>query len=101
MIQDLKRVKELENMITRMGGITSVFRVRSDSIGCSRFLAIQELMDVFIKVCQQTLAEKNDFCIETLKIDDKDRADVTNAFKAIFGYEPADFFRPPEVASEE
>ena len=101
MIQDTKRAKELEHMIARMGGITSVFRVRSDSIGCSRFLAIQELMDVFIKVCQQTLAEKNDFCNETLKIDDKDRSDVTNAFKAIFGYEPTEFFHPPATESEE
>ena len=101
MIQDLKRAKELEQMITRMGAVTSVFRVRSDVIGCARYLAFQELMDVFIKLCRQTLAEKDDFCFDTLKIDDKDRHDVTTAFKAIFGYEPAEFFRPATAGDEQ
>ncbi len=88
-------------MVTRMGAVTSVFRVRSDAIGCARFLAFQELMDVFIKLCRQTMAEQNDFCKETLKVEDQDRTDVTNAFKAIFGYEPNDFFRPPTENAEE
>ena len=92
MIEDPKRARELEQMVTRMGAVTAVFRVRSDVIGCPRFQAFQALMDVFIKLCAQTLRENEDFCNEPLRIDGKDQQDVINAFKAIFGYEPADFF---------
>jgi hypothetical protein len=100
-IQDLKRAKELEQMLTRMGAVTSVFRVRSEAIGCARFLAFQELMDAFLKLCRQTLAGKDDFCAEPLWIDDKDRHDVTTAFKAIFGYDPEEFSRPAPESKEQ
>jgi hypothetical protein len=95
-IEDPKRHKELEGMVTRMGAVAAVFRVRSDVIGCHRFLAFEALMDVFIKLCRQTLAGNEDFCTEPLRIEAKDQQDVINAFKAIFGYEPADFFSSEE-----
>jgi hypothetical protein len=99
-IQDAKRAKELEQMIVRMGAITGVFRVRSDVIGCARFLAFQELMDVFVKLCRQTMAENKDFCIEALKVEDKDRADLISAFKGVFGAEPNAFFGAPAAEGE-
>lgn len=93
MIDDLHRLNDLQNMLKRMGSVTAVFRVRSDTIGAHGFLAFSELMDTYIELCRRNLAAKTDFVKEPLTVDEQARTEVTQAFAKIFGQEPVQFLR--------
>ena len=100
MIEDLHRMTDLQNMLKRMGGVSAVFRVRSESIGCNGFLAFSELMDAYIEACRRGLAAQNDFAKEGLTIDDQARNEFVLAFVKIFGVEPQQIQRPPKAEGQ-
>jgi len=99
-IDDLHRLNDLQTMLTRMGGVTAVFRVRSDTIGARGFMAFSELMDAYIELCRRNVLAKTDYDREPLVVDDQARAEVIMAFTKIFGQDPVQFLRPPKPASE-
>lgn len=89
MIEDQNRVTDLQNMLKRMGGVSAVFRVRSEIIGCPGVLAFSELMDAYIELCRRNLTAGNDFARGPLAIDDQMRTELVPAFVKVFGQEPA------------
>jgi hypothetical protein len=100
MIQDMNRLTDLQNMLKRMGGVSAVFRVRSETIGFNGFLAFSEMMDAYIELCRRNLLARNDFGNEPLAIDDQVRSEVVLAFTKIFGQDLAQFLKPaPKPAS--
>ncbi len=88
MIEDQSRLTDLQNMLKRMGGVSAVFRVRSEVIGFPGFQAFSELMDAYIELCRRNLAANNDFAKGQLVIDDQVRTELVPAFAKIFGQEP-------------
>ena len=95
MIEDQHRVTDLQNMLKRMGGVSAVFRVRSESIGANGFLAFSELMDAYIELCRRNLAAQTDFAKESLTIDDQARVEFVQTFVKIFGIEPHQLQKAP------
>ena len=93
MIEDQNRLTDLQNMLKRMGGVSAVFRVRSEIIGFPGFLAFSELMDAYIELCRRNLAANNDFAHGPLAFDDQVRAEVVPVFAKIFGQEPLQFLQ--------
>ena len=92
------RMTDLQNMLKRMGGVSAVFRVRSESIGCNGFLAFSELMDAYIELCRRNLTAQNDFAKDSLAIDDQARQEFVMAFVKIFGVEPQQIQKAPAKA---
>jgi len=99
-IDDLHRLNDLQAILKRMGGVSAVFRVRSETIGARGFTAFSELMDVYIELCRRNVLAKTDYDKEPLVFDDQARAEVTMALTKIFGQDPAKFLTPPKPASE-
>lgn len=95
MIEDMNRLTDLQNMLKRMGGVSAVFRVRSETIGVHGFQAFSGLMDTYIELCRRNLAAKTDYATEPLVIDDQARSEATLAFTKIFGQDPVQFLKPP------
>lgn len=95
MISDPNRMVDLQNMLKRMGGVSAVFRVRSETIGHHGFLAFSEMMDAYIELCRRNLAANNDFATGPLVIDDQLRTELVPAFAKIFGQEPLQLLKPP------
>lgn len=93
MISDPNRMVDLQNMLKRMGGVSAVFRVRSETIGHHGFLAFSEMMDAYIELCRRNLVAKNDYDRGALTIDDQARTEIAMAFVKIFGQEPQQFFK--------
>ena len=93
MIEDLHRANDLDNMLKRMGGVSSVFRVRSETIGAKGFQAFSEMMDAYIELCRRNLVAKTDYDKEALAIDDQARTEIAMAFAKVFGQEPQQFFK--------
>lgn len=75
-------------MVRRMGGIVSVFEVRSDTIGDARFSAFRELMDAYMEVCAKALKQEQDFQETFGPIEDDDRERIRTAFEKVFGVPP-------------
>ena len=93
MIDDLHRMTDLQNMLKRMGGLSAVFRVRSETIGVHGFLAFSEMMDAYIELCRRNILAKTDYAKGPLMVDDQARLEIGQAFAKIFGYEPLQFFK--------
>ncbi|MCR9175641.1 MAG: hypothetical protein NXI19_06535 [Alphaproteobacteria bacterium] len=88
---DANRLKELDNMVRRMGALASIFGVRSDSIGNSHFGAFRDLMDLYTDMCGRQLKEGNDFLDDGVKPTEDDVARVNLVFERIFGFTPENF----------
>jgi hypothetical protein len=99
-IEDVHRLTDLQNMLKRMGGVTAVFRVRSETIGAHSFTAFSELMDAYIELCRRNILAKTDPLKEPMAVDDQARSEVTLAFTKIFGQDPAQFLKPSKPANE-
>lgn len=79
------RAAELDHMVRKMGGIISVFEIRSDPVGNPRFSAFRTLMDVFHAMCERSLKEQKDFVDEMAEFSEEEREEVKAAFEKIFG----------------
>ena len=86
---DRNRVIELDNMVRKMGGIISVFEVRSDGVGNPRFGAFRIMMDIFHSMCQRSLDQQKDFIDETVDMTEEEIEAVKAAFEKIFGKPPS------------
>jgi hypothetical protein len=92
-IDDLHRLNDLQNMLKRMGAVSAVFRVRSETIGAPGFLTFSELMDAYIELCRRNVLARTDYVKEALAVDDQARTEVTQAFTKVFGQDPAHFLK--------
>ncbi|WP_339855684.1 hypothetical protein [uncultured Nisaea sp.] len=85
MALDKGRTAELDHMVRKMGGIISVFEVRSDPVGNPRFSAFRVLMDIFHSMCERSLREQKDFIDEMVDFTEEEREEIKAAFEKIFG----------------
>jgi hypothetical protein len=88
---DANRLKELDNMVRRMGALASIFGVRSESIGNHHFEAFRNLMDLYADMCERQLKEGNDFLDDGVKPTEDDVAQLNHVFERIFGFTPENF----------
>ena len=73
MALDKTRTVELDHMLRKMGGIVSVFEIRSDPVGNKAFSAFRDLMDVYLDAGTRGLKEGHDFLDAGVKLDDNDK----------------------------
>lgn len=85
------RQRELEAMVKRMNILAGVFEGRVESIEDRSFRAFRELMDVYVQICRETLAEDRDFVEDELVITTENRVAVAEAFRRIFREAPTAF----------
>jgi len=88
---DAGRFKELDVMVRRMGGIASVFDVRSDTVGNRSFAAFRDMMDVYIDLCSRELKQGKDFTETGLHPTADDIERLHAAFERVFGKRPDQF----------
>jgi hypothetical protein len=88
---DANRLKELDNMVRRMGALASIFGVRSESIGNHHFEAFRDLMDLYTDMCERQMKEGNDFLDDGVKPTEDDVAQLNQTFERIFGFTPENF----------
>lgn len=79
------RIKELDGMVRRMGAVTSVFDVRSSTIGNRSYSAFRDLMDVYIEMCARELKSGHDFVSDGVRPTEEDMQRAQAAFARIFG----------------
>lgn len=89
MALDKQRLTTLDHMVRKMGGIISVFEIRSDPVGNARFSAIRELMDVYHDMCSRALKEGKDFLDEKVELDDTEKERLKAAFEKVYGVPPS------------
>ena len=75
-------------MVRKMGGIISVFEIRSDPLGNRNFSAMRDLMDVYLEVCTRSLREGKDFIDDGTELSDDDKANLKAALERVFGVTP-------------
>lgn len=87
---DRQRAQQLDHIVRKMGGIASVFEIRSDPVGNSAFSAMREIMDVYIDLCGDALKNDQDFIDEGVNLDSGEgyRDRLRGAFERVFGVPP-------------
>lgn len=58
------RVEQLEMILQRMSSVAGVFRIRSESVEGPRWKRIEDLMQIYIEGCRNSLKEGKDFVDE-------------------------------------
>ena len=86
---DRNRATELDYMLRKMGGIISVFEVRSEPVGNARFGAFRIMMDIFHSMCKRSLDEQKDFINEMVDMTEEETEELKAAFEKIFGKPPS------------
>ncbi len=86
---DKGRAAELDHMVRKMGGIISVFEIRSDPVGNPRFSAFRVLMDIFHSMCERSLKEQKDFVDEMVDLTEEEAEELKAAFEKIYGKPPS------------
>ena len=85
---DVRRQQELDHLIRKMGGIASVFEVRSDTAGDPHFTAFREMMDVYLSPCRNNLQDGRDFMDSGVELTDDEKQHLAAAFEKVFGFAP-------------
>ncbi len=73
------RKDQLEMILQRMSSVAGVFRIRSESVEGPRWKRLEDLMQIYIEGCRNSLREEKDFVDEgpTFEEDDLDEARKT------------------------
>ncbi len=85
---DPLRHKDLDHMVRKMGGIISVFEIRSDPLGNRNFSAMRDVMDVYLDACTHALKEGKDFIDDGMELTDDQKANLKAALERVFGVTP-------------
>ncbi len=58
------RAEQLEMILQRMSSVAGVFRIRSETVEGPRWKRIEDLMQIYIEGCRNSLKEGKDFVDE-------------------------------------
>lgn len=77
-------VQDLDYSVKRMGSVSTVFNMRSEAALDAKFSMFAELMDLYIKGCEQALKDNVDFKNSGIVLDTEDTARVQDLVGKIF-----------------
>jgi len=77
-------VQDLDYSVKRMISVSTVFNMRSEAALDAKFTMFSELMDLYIKGCEQAVKQNVDFKNSGIVLDSEDSARVQELVGKIF-----------------